>query len=194
MRAARPSTTAVFPTPGSPISTGLFFVRRDRICITRSISVWRASTGWSFAPAASFVRWRPNWSSSFELFAFSPAAPPPCCRRPGPESMRMISLRIFSASGAKSSRLGADVVVAQRERLAQRKLEHLLRARGERDLAGRHLVALADDPGDLGANLFNRDVERLEDAGSKTLLLAEQAEQDVLGSDVVVLQRACFVL
>ncbi|MNI55842.1 hypothetical protein D3C73_1108170 [compost metagenome] len=30
MRWARPSTTAVFPTPGSPISTGLFLVRRLR--------------------------------------------------------------------------------------------------------------------------------------------------------------------
>ncbi len=28
MRWARPSTTAVLPTPGSPISTGLFLVRR----------------------------------------------------------------------------------------------------------------------------------------------------------------------
>ena len=29
---------AVLPTPGSPMSTGLFFVRRDRIWMTRSIS------------------------------------------------------------------------------------------------------------------------------------------------------------
>ena len=29
MRSARPSTMAVLPTPGSPISTGLFLVRRD---------------------------------------------------------------------------------------------------------------------------------------------------------------------
>ena len=29
MRCARPSTIAVLPTPGSPISTGLFFVRRE---------------------------------------------------------------------------------------------------------------------------------------------------------------------
>src|SRR5450432_2194396 len=35
MRRARPSTIAVFPTPGSPISTGLFFVRRESTCITR---------------------------------------------------------------------------------------------------------------------------------------------------------------
>ena len=45
IRWASPSTTAVLPTPGSPISTGLFFVRRERICITRSISVWRPTTG-----------------------------------------------------------------------------------------------------------------------------------------------------
>ena len=39
IRWASPSTIAVLPTPGSPISTGLFFVRRDRIWMTRSISV-----------------------------------------------------------------------------------------------------------------------------------------------------------
>src|SRR5205823_10344946 len=46
--------------------------------------------------------------------------------------------------------LGADVVVAERERLAQRELEHLLRARRERDLARSDLVTLADDACDLG--------------------------------------------
>src|SRR4051794_22577711 len=40
MRCASPSTTAVLPTPGSPISTGLFFWRRERICMIRSISVF----------------------------------------------------------------------------------------------------------------------------------------------------------
>jgi hypothetical protein len=39
MRWARPSTIAVLPTPGSPISTGLFFWRRERICMIRSISI-----------------------------------------------------------------------------------------------------------------------------------------------------------
>ena len=33
MRCARPSTIAVLPTPGSPISTGLFLVLRERIWI-----------------------------------------------------------------------------------------------------------------------------------------------------------------
>jgi hypothetical protein len=60
------------PTPGSPISTGLFFWRRERICMIRSISVWRPTTGSSLPSAACFVKLRPNWSRSFELFAFSP--------------------------------------------------------------------------------------------------------------------------
>ncbi len=90
--------------------------------------------------------------------------------------------------------LGADVVVAERQRFAQRELEHLLRARGERDLAGGDLVALADDPRDLCAHLLDGDVERLEHARSEAFFLAQQAEQDVLRPDVVVLQRPRFVL
>ena len=35
IRCARPSATAVFPTPGSPIRTGLFLVRRDSIWMQR---------------------------------------------------------------------------------------------------------------------------------------------------------------
>ena len=84
--------------------------------------------------------------------------------------------------------------MAERERLAQRELEDLLGARGERDLACRHLVALADDARDLGAHLLDGDVERLEDARRETFLLAQQPQQDVLGADVVVLQRTRLVL
>src|SRR5262249_43519848 len=90
--------------------------------------------------------------------------------------------------------LGADVVVAEAQRFAQRELQDLFRARGEGNLARRDLVPLADDPGDLRAHLLDGDVEPLEDAGRKALLLAQQAEQDVLGADVVVLQRTRLVL
>ena len=38
---AKPSTIAVFPTPASPMRTGLFFVRRQRIWIKRVISTSR---------------------------------------------------------------------------------------------------------------------------------------------------------
>ena len=48
IRCARPSTTAVLPTPGSPISTGLFLVLRERIRTTFRISSSRPITGSSF--------------------------------------------------------------------------------------------------------------------------------------------------
>src|SRR5207237_6736383 len=51
--------------------------------------------------------------------------------------------------------LGADVVVAQQECLAQRQLEHLLRAWGERDLARRYRVTLADGPRDPRPDLLH---------------------------------------
>ncbi len=183
-------------------------MRRERICITRSISVWRPTTGSSLPSVGRFVRLRPNWSSSFELFAFSPepaAGALLAAAGAGEHADDLVADllgvgveveqdarrdALVLAHEPEQDVLGADVVVAERERLAQRELEHLLRARRERDLAGRDLVALADDPRDLGAHLLDRDVERLEHARRETFLLAEQAEQDVLGADVVVLQRA----
>ena len=56
MRCARPSTMAVLPTPGSPISTGLFLVRRCRIWIVRRISSSRPITGSSLPCCARSVR------------------------------------------------------------------------------------------------------------------------------------------
>ena len=90
--------------------------------------------------------------------------------------------------------LGADVVVAEAQRLAQRELEHLLGARRERDLPGGDLLAGADDPHDLRAHALDGDVEALEHARREPLLLAQQPEQDVLGADVVVLERPRLLL
>ena len=101
----------------------------------------------------------------------------------------MTSLRIFSESASKSSRiraatllvladeaeqnvLRADVVVAEAQRLAQRELEHLLRA-AESISPGRDLLARADDVHDLRADALDRDVQQdFEHTGSETLLLA----------------------
>ena len=61
---ARPSTIAVFPTPDSPISAGLFFLRRVRVWMMRSISASRPMTGSRFPAIASSTRLRPNSDSS----------------------------------------------------------------------------------------------------------------------------------
>jgi hypothetical protein len=84
--------------------------------------------------------------------------------------------------------------VAERERLAQRQLEHFLGTWREGDLTGRDLVALADDARHLRPDLLDGDVERLEHARGEALLLAQESEQDVLGADVVVLEGTSFVL
>ena len=55
MRSARPSTMAVLPTPGSPISTGLFLVRRASTWMVRRISSSRPMTGSSFPSRANAV-------------------------------------------------------------------------------------------------------------------------------------------
>ena len=98
------------------------------------------------------------------------------------------------ADQAEQDVLGADVVVAQAQRLAEGELEHLLGARRERDLPGGDLLTGADDPHDLRADALDGDVEGLEDAGREALLLAKQAEQDVLGADVVVLESPRLLL
>ena len=46
---------AVLPTPGSPIRTGLFFVRLCKTWIVRLISVSRPITGSNFPSSACFV-------------------------------------------------------------------------------------------------------------------------------------------
>ena len=56
MRCAKPSTMAVLPTPGSPIKTGLFLVRRCSTWIARRISSSRPITGSSLPALARSVR------------------------------------------------------------------------------------------------------------------------------------------
>ncbi len=63
-RSASPSTIAVLPTPGSPMRTGLFFVRLDRTCTTRRISASRPITGSSLPARACSVRSTENLSNA----------------------------------------------------------------------------------------------------------------------------------
>ena len=60
IRCASPSTIAVLPTPGSPIKTGLFLVRRLRIVIIRSSSLSRPIIGSSSPLAARAVKSTPK--------------------------------------------------------------------------------------------------------------------------------------
>ena len=142
---------AVLPTPGSPIRTGLFLVRRDSTCMTRSISRSRPMTGSSLRSRASWVRLRPNWSSTGRaargLLAGRGAG---AGRRAFLAARRLVARQqlddllahpgqvgaqadqhlgghaLALADQAEEHVLGADVVVAELQRLAQRQLEDLL--------------------------------------------------------------------
>ena len=90
--------------------------------------------------------------------------------------------------------LGTDVVVAERDRFPERQLERLLPARRERNLARLRSLAATDDPDDVGLDLLERDIQRLEYARRDPLLLAQQPEEDVLRPDGVVTESPGLVL
>ncbi len=78
---AKPSTTAVLPTPGSPIRQGLFLVLLLSTCITRSISSSLPTTGSSLFSDASSVRCLPNLSKVGVALGLKPpgfTSPIPC--------------------------------------------------------------------------------------------------------------------
>ena len=70
MRIASPSATAVLPTPGSPMRHGLFFWRRFKIWITRSVSCSRPMMRSSLPSRALPVR-SSQYISRYFLFFFS---------------------------------------------------------------------------------------------------------------------------
>ena len=78
MRCAKPSTMAVLPTPGSPIKTGLFLVRRCNTCMALRISSSRPMTGSNLPIRARSVRSRQYFfndsrcPSASALFTFCP--------------------------------------------------------------------------------------------------------------------------
>ena len=79
IRWASPSAIAVFPTPGSPISTGLFLVLLESTWISLRISSSLPITGSSFPSRASSVRSEPYFSSASNVssgFRFVTLCPP----------------------------------------------------------------------------------------------------------------------
>ena len=75
IRNAKPSAIAVLPTPGSPIKIGLFFLRLDKICATRSISFSRPTIGSNFPFSAILVKSRPKLSNTGVLLFSAPLVP-----------------------------------------------------------------------------------------------------------------------
>ena len=90
--------------------------------------------------------------------------------------------------------LGADVVVAELQRLAERQLQDLLGPRSERRRTGGRRAGRTDRLLDLLADRFQADTERLERLGRHALTLVDEPQQDVLGADEVVVEKSRFFL
>src|SRR5690606_39994658 len=93
------------------------------------------------------------------------------------------------ADEAEQDVLSADVVVAELQRFAQGQFKDLLGARRERDVSGRLLLALADDVLHLLAHGVERDAQRLQRLGCNAFALVNEAKQNVLSTDVVVVEH-----
>ena len=180
--------------------------------MTRWISVSRPMTGSRRSSSAYLVRLRPNWSSTLELLRSLRLRPVP--RRGGaplgpaagagqhPHDFLAravgVDVQVVEDTGrhtlalpheAEEDVLGADVVVAQRQRFAQRQFEHLLGPRREGDLALRLVVALAHDAGDFSADLFQADFEGAKHPRGHAVGLAQEPEEEMLRADVVVAEH-----
>ena len=93
------------------------------------------------------------------------------------------------AQQAQQDVLGADVVVVQVAGLFHRVLDDLLGPRRLRQLAhGDHVGAALDELFDFEADLAQIDVEVLEHVGGDAAAFLDQAQQDVLGADVFVVE------
>ena len=210
MRWARPSTMAVLPTPGSPMRTGLFLVRRERIWMTRSISFARPMTGSSLPARAACGQVDAELVDGGR--AGATCAPPGAgalrhalredARRLGAHALEVDAEALEHAGGdafaladeAEEQVLGADVVVVQAARFVDGQLDDLLGARRQADLADDGAVAAADDELDGGADLVQFDAEVGEHLRGDAVALADKAEQQVLGADVVVVEALGFFL
>ena len=98
------------------------------------------------------------------------------------------------ADQAEQQVLRADVVVAQAARLVDGQLDHPLGARRQADLADDRPVAAPDDELDGRADLGQLDVHVLEDARGHALALADEAQEQMLRADVVVVEPLRLVL
>ena len=207
MRWARPSTIAVLPTPGSPMSTGLFLVRRERTWMTRRISSSRPMTGSSLPCSAASVRSRPNfssapyWSSALWLGHAVRAADlghrllERIVGRAG-RAQRVAGLGLGGGEREQQV-LGRDVLVLElAHRLlggAQHSDELVRRARGLAALATHRGQGVERGVG-LGADGAGVGAELLQDGDDDARVLLEQDGEQVLGRELRVAAALCELL
>ena len=168
MRSARPSTIAVLPTPGSPISTGLFLVRRESTCIVRRISSSRPITGSSLPSRAACGQVARVFLQRVIAFLGAGAV--------GAAALAHLldgAVQILRIDAAIGERLGCGGAFHQGQR-QQQALD------GDETVAGflRDLLRLGEEPGGLGRE---KDLARAAALDARQLVERALGRGDDLG-------------
>ena len=190
---------AVLPTPGSPISTGLFLVRRASTWMVRRISSSRPITGSSFPSRASAVMSRAYF---FNASKFDSAF--------GLSTVRPLRMSLTAFSNACGSRAGVaqrtgggrvggsdrhqqpvlrDVLVAGLGRGLLRGIQDAHEVRRDLRLAGAgalHLWQPRQFGPDRGERRLRVAACGLDQAGGRAFLVVQQRLQQVLRRDLLV--------
>ena len=190
---ARPSTMAVLPTPGSPMSTALFLVRRQSTCWTRSSSTCAADerielvlhrglgqVAAELGEQRRLLRPRRRRLLVQELDDVLADArePHPLLVQDGRRDRPLL------AQDAEQQVLGADVGVQQPVGFFGGELQHALGLGAEGNLdRGRDLLAEDRAAFDFLADALEREVRPREDPARQALAFANQSEQQMLGLD-----------
>ena len=202
MRWARPSTIAVLPTPGSPIRTGLFLVRRERTWMTRRISSSRPMTGSSLPSSAACVRSRPNFSSDWYLSSGFWSV-----TRCGPRTASIAGDDVLLARAVAAQRVAGGRTCGRRGRAAGARWRRTRRLNwpSSRSAARRTATSSRLTVGLVGGALDGREpveggvdvladglragAELAQDGHDDAVLLLEQDGEQVLGRGLGVVAR-----
>src|SRR6266849_3104297 len=94
----------------------------------------------------------------------------------------------------KKQMLGTDVVVTHPARFLEGDLEDLLDARGRDDLLDDDPLVAAEQGLDRVADIADLDAKVVKDLAGQALILAEQSQEQVLGTDIAVMRLFGFFL
>lgn len=110
-------------------------------------------------------------------------------REVGAELLKYLSRDALTLTDeAEQDVLRSDVVVAELESFTKRQFEDFLRPGRERNVPARCLGALTDDLDNLAPDGFEADSHALEGTSGHSLAFMDQAEENVLRADVVVVE------
>jgi hypothetical protein len=172
---------AVLPTPGSPMRTGLFFVRRQRIWMVAAELVEKRGV---FLLLALLGRRDLQQGDGFlpdhgEAYA---------------EALHHLRRRaVVALHQPQEDVLGSDVVLAQETGFLDGKLEDLLGPWGEGNLAqGENILRRRELGDELRFELLEVDAHVLQHRDGDAAPLAEYPEQKMLGAEVLVLVLLSF--